>query len=92
MDGGAFLDAAVFGFAGWRIWKFSRVWSVIAFLLFVGEKLLMLTVGTPNVGGILIAIIIALALIGSIRGAFAYHRLSKPAPDAAFVSTSSGTN
>ncbi len=92
IDAWAYLDAAVFGFAGWRIWKLSRTWSVIALLLFVAERALVLMDGSFRPGAILLGIIISIALIGSVRGTFAYHRLAKPVPQTAFVSTSSGAD
>lgn len=73
INGGAFIDAAVFAGLGWGIRRYSRTAAVIALLFFLAEKIMMWS--TTGAQGIHIAIIVILALGSGIRGTFAYQSL-----------------
>ena len=40
MDAWAFADAIIFAIAGWRVWRLSRIWAVLALVIYVIEKVL----------------------------------------------------
>jgi hypothetical protein len=73
MDAWAFVDAGIFGIAGWRIWRLSRTWAVLALALFIFESLYAFTVH-PLPAVFLIRVTFTLVLLSSVRGTFAYHR------------------
>lgn len=73
MDGWAFVDAALFAIAGWRIWRFSRIWSVVGLLVFIAESIVAVA-SHPLPAVFLIRVSLTLLLIGSVRGTFAYRR------------------
>ncbi len=76
LDGLALVDAGLFALVAWRIHNMSRTWAVIGLVLYlleVGERL----VSRPSAAFGVMTIIFILALIGGIRGAFAFHRYNK---------------
>jgi hypothetical protein len=73
MHAGAFVDAGFFAIAGWRIWRLSRTWAVLALAMFILESVYALAVH-PLPAVFLIRVTLAMVLIGGVRGAFAYHR------------------
>jgi hypothetical protein len=76
MNGWAFLDAGIFVIAGWRIWRFSKIWSVLALVIYFVERLYAIaTSHAPT--GLIMTIFFTLALISSVRGTFAYHSFAK---------------
>jgi hypothetical protein len=76
IDAYAYVDAILFALFAWRIKKLSRVFSVVAILLFIVEKVdLARTQGTH---GLPLACILLVCFINGARGAFAYHRLNRP--------------
>jgi hypothetical protein len=80
LDGLALVDAGVFGLVAWRIYKMSRAWAVIGLVLYllgVGERLLNRPSIAFNVAFVIVVTGIALAFIGGVRGAFAFHRYKK---------------
>ena len=55
----------------------SRIAALLAFTLYTLEFFLNLLAG--DLGGLIISVLIALALLAGVRGAFAYHKLpAKP--------------
>ena len=78
----SFVDAALFAFAGWRVWKLSRTWAVIGLVLYIAERIdrLAYTRTTP---GVVMAVIFTLALVSGVRGTFAHHRLTATQGEAA---------
>jgi len=70
----AYSDSVIMFFLAWRIKKMSRVFSVIALLLFVIGKGISVQAQTPEVLGIVIALVIVLMLINGVRGTFAHHK------------------
>jgi hypothetical protein len=80
MDAGVFIDGGIFAIAGWRIWRLSRIWAVLAFSIFILESVYALAVH-PLPAVFLIRGTLALVLISGVRGTFAYHRFrSKESP------------
>lgn len=75
IDGTALVDAAIFAAIGIGIARYSRVAAVAGLVIYVGERIYMMSVNGPQ--GILLSIIITLAFINSVRGTFAYHRLTE---------------
>ncbi len=68
----AYVDAAFYGFAAWRIKRFSRVFAVLATSVYFLDKLqnfLALNISSWPVIGILL-----LMFANGLRGVFAYHR------------------
>ena len=77
-DGSAIVDAVLVAFAGWRLMKFSRTWSVLLVVYWVfATGVQVLTPGATFGGGVVVKIFIGLAFLAAARGTFAYHRLSK---------------
>ena len=65
------IDGAVFALIGWRLWKNSRIASVAGLLLMlleIADKLLN-HAKTFN----FLTIVLLLAILNSVRGAFAVH-------------------
>lgn len=75
IDAYAYVDALIFAFLAWRIRKMSRVFSVIALVLFILEKIEMAR--TLGATGLPMAIIMILFFIHGVRGTFAYHKYNK---------------
>jgi uncharacterized membrane protein (DUF2068 family) len=66
------VDGVLFALIGWRLWKNSRIAAVLGFLLMsieIADKLLHHP-GTFN----LVTILLLLAILNSVRGAFALHK------------------
>ena len=86
MDVWAFADAMIFALAGWRIWRLSKIWAVLALVIYVAEKVYAIefTSGPIPPAGAFISVVFALALIGSVRGTFAYSAFKKKESAASF--------
>lgn len=82
VDETALIDAAVFALIAFGIYRFSRTAAVLGVVIFVVERIYLWSV--IGVKAPIVAIIITLAFISSIRGTFAYHKLktgqAAPAP------------
>ena len=78
MDAWAFVDAGIFAIAGWRIWRLSRIWAVLALAIFIIETVYAVE-SSPAIpaAGAYVRVVLALALIGSVRGTFAYQSFKK---------------
>ena len=75
IDSGAFVDAAIFALLAWRIRRLSRVAAVFALVMYTGERIYMwASVGPSNP---IVPIVITMALVSSVRGAFAFHRFQE---------------
>jgi len=72
-DGWVLVDAALFAIIAWRMWKNSRMWSVIGVMLMVLEIIdkLQHAESTFNV----ITVLLFLAILHAARGTFALHKL-----------------
>lgn len=74
-DLGALIDAVLFMIIGWGIFKLSRTAALAGLCLYLLERIYMwATIGPKNP---IIAIIISLMFINSVRGTFAFHRFSR---------------
>jgi hypothetical protein len=82
IDGWGLVDAALFALFGWRIWKLSTVFAVLALLLYCAELAWRLADGGGSPAS-LITVLFIWGLVHGIRGTFAYKRLSEPAQAAA---------
>ena len=76
LDAWSLVDATIFAIAGWRTRRLSRTWAVVAFVLFLIEKIYEL-VSNPVPSGFVMAIVLLLALLAAVRGTFAYHRFKR---------------
>jgi hypothetical protein len=72
------LMAVLLGALGFGIKDRSRAAAVIAFSLFVLDRLVGAVLYGPR--GLLFSIIFAVALLNGMRGCFAYHKLPTPPP------------
>lgn len=75
INGAAFLDAAIFIAIGIGIARLSRVAAVAGLVIYIAERIYMMSVNGPQ--GILLTIILTLVFINSVRGTFSYHRLTE---------------
>lgn len=91
MDAWAFVDAGIFAIAGWRIWRLSRAWAVLALAMFILESVYALAV-RPLPGVFLIRVVFALVLLSSVRGTFAYQRFRSKESLASFGAPADGDN
>ncbi len=77
---GGYYDAwilaygALFGVIAWRMWKNSRTWAVIGLVL-VGLELVDKVQKAASTFGV-ITILLLVAFINAVRGAFAFHKYS----------------
>ena len=78
LDAWAFVDAGIFAIVGWRIWRLSRIRAVSALALFIIETVYAVE-SSPDVPAAeaYLRVVLALALIGSVRGTFTYHSFRK---------------
>jgi hypothetical protein len=86
----SFVDAGLFAIAGWRVWRFSKTWAVLALILYVVERGYAL-VSSPVPAGLIMTVIFTLALIGSVRGTFAYHAFKRKESTASLSATAGGS-
>jgi len=89
MDAWAFVDAGIFAISGWRIWRLSRMWAVLALAMFIIESVNAIA-SHPLPAVFVMRVILTLALIGSVRGTFAYHRFRSKESLASFSATADG--
>jgi hypothetical protein len=76
------FDAGLFALLGWGLLRCSRVAAVATLLLYLAERVLV--VAQAGVGAtIIVALLIIVALVGGVRGAFAYQRHVEAKPVAA---------
>ena len=69
------IDAGLFAIIGWRISRLSRAWAVVGLCLYVFEAII--SIGQRGLGVGVLTIIFIIAYVNAVRGAFAYHRLTK---------------
>jgi hypothetical protein len=68
--------------AGWRVWRLSRIWAVLILVLYAANFCLNVSslVSSSDAGfeaGIIMFVVIAVGLIGGVRGTFAYQAIKK---------------
>jgi hypothetical protein len=77
-DPWAAVDAILFTTAGWRVSKLSRLWSLLALILFVGEVWSLVVDGRwPLAFG---SLLFLNGMISGVRGTFASHHLRQRIP------------
>jgi len=93
IDAWAFLDAIIFAIAGWRVWRLSRIWAVLALVIFVGETIYAVeaTSGPIPPGGAFIRMVFILVLINGVRGTFAYCAFKRKESTASFGTIAGGS-
>jgi hypothetical protein len=69
----AYIDAVIFAAIAFGIYKMSRTAAVLGLLLYLLEKLMMLSSIRP--ASIFLIGILIIAFVNSVRGTFAYHRI-----------------
>jgi len=72
LDGGAYVDAALFAVVAWRIKQYSRIFAIVGTLLFVLEKIIFMHVLTAF--DWVQTVFLLLLFIHGIRGVFTYNR------------------
>jgi hypothetical protein len=78
VDAWGFADALIFAAAGWRIWLLSRTSAVLALAIFIIETVYAVESSRDvPAAGAYVRAVLALVLIGSVRGTFAYHAFRK---------------
>ncbi|SDG75400.1 hypothetical protein [Dyella sp. 333MFSha] len=85
LTGAAVIDGAVFALVGWRIWRYSMIAAFAGLGLFTLEKVYQFATQPKAVAGLIMAIIIWMAFLNGVRGAFALRDFARkaelPAPD-----------
>jgi hypothetical protein len=75
VDPSAYVDAVLFAVIAWRIRARSKAFAVAGLVLFVIEKIYQIAMHPESLRfGIILAVILLLCFISSVRGNFAYHR------------------
>ncbi len=74
INGAALLDAAVFIGIGIGIGRLSRIAAVAGLVIYIAERLYMMSLNGP--AGLWMTIALTLVFINSVRGTFAYHRIA----------------
>lgn len=75
VDGSALLDAAIFAGIAFGLSRYSRVAGVAGFVLFLFERLYAISKAGFLMGGGILGIVLLLAFLNGMRGAFAYYKL-----------------
>ncbi len=71
------VDAGLFAFIAWRIYRMSRAWALVGLLGYVAEHVYSIYLrGSTATAGWFVGVIILLGFISGVRGTFAYHSLS----------------
>jgi len=93
MDAWAFADAMIFAIAAWRVWRLSRIWAVLALVIYVMGRVraVEVTSGPVPPVGVFIIVVFTLVLISSVRGTFAYYAFKKKEAAAASGATVGGS-
>ncbi len=80
IDASSYVDALLFALIAWRIHHCSRVAAVAGLALYVFERVYAWINGIPQ--GSVMVVVLTLMFIHSIRGTYAYHRLTQGPPQA----------
>jgi hypothetical protein len=76
----ALISAVMFAAIGFGIYRRSRAAAICGLLLFLIDRLVTLATQPVNVGGTIVAAILALYFIHGVRGTFAYRKFSDQPP------------
>jgi hypothetical protein len=89
IDAWAFADAVIFGIAGWRVWRLSRIWAVLALVIYIMETVYAVeaTSGSVPAAGAYLRVLFTLVLISGVRGTFAYYAFKRKESAASFGTT-----
>lgn len=90
IDAWAFADAIIFGIAGWRVWRLSRIWAVLALVIYIMDTVYAVEVTSgpvPHAGAAYLRVVFTLVLISGVRGTFAYYAFKKKESAASFGAT-----
>jgi hypothetical protein len=79
VDESAFVAVVIFGALAIGIWRMSRVAATLALVLFVVEKVWAAQDG-QRPAGVILAIVITLIFVNTVRATFRFRRLSTVAP------------
>ncbi len=74
INGAALFDAAIFIGIGIGIGRLSRVAAVAGLVIYIAERLYMMSLNGP--AGLWMTIALTLIFINSVRGTFAYRRIA----------------
>lgn len=75
VNGTALFDAGIFAGIAYGLSRCSRFAGVAGFVLFLFEKLYMLSKGGAAAGGLILGVFLLLGFLHGMRGAFAVHKL-----------------
>jgi hypothetical protein len=75
VDGSALFDAAIFAAIAFGLSRFSRFAGVAGFVLFLFERIYMISKSGPAAGGLFLGVFLLLGFLHGMRGAFAYQKL-----------------
>jgi hypothetical protein len=76
VNGSAFLDAAIFAGIAFGLSRYSRIAGVAGFVLFLIERIYMISqTRSAFGGGLFLGIVLLIAFMNGMRGAFAYQKL-----------------
>ncbi len=75
LDQSAFIDAFIFAVIGFGIYKYSRTAAIAGLAMYILERIYMWS--TTGIKGPVMALILILMFVNSIRGTFAYHKNKK---------------
>jgi hypothetical protein len=73
-DAWILVDGVLFAIVAWRMWRNSRIWSVIGLLLMALEIEDKLRNAASTFG--VVTVFLFLAFLNAARGAFAFHKYS----------------
>jgi hypothetical protein len=76
----ALISAVMFAAIGFGIYRRSRAAAICGLLLFLIDRLVTLATQRVNVGGTIVAAILAVFFIHGVRGTFAYRKFSDQPP------------
>ena len=77
-DPWAAVDAVLFTIAGWRISKLSRLWALVALIMFLAEVCFLAVDGRWTLA--FVSLLLLDGMISGIRGTFASHHLRQTTP------------
>jgi hypothetical protein len=75
VDGSALLDGAIFAGIAFGLSRCSRFAGVAGFVLFLFERIYMISKSGPAAGGLFLGVFLLLGFLHGMRGAFAYRKL-----------------
>lgn len=75
VDGSALIDAALFGGIAFGLYRCSRFAGVAGFVLFLIERIYMISKTGPTGGGLFLGVFLLLGFLNGLRGALAYHKV-----------------